>query len=164
MHTIQIDDEIFGLLEKNAKAFVDSPNSTLRRLLGLETSRPLTAKEPKADYELDELLRESMAARRIKAPKANLKTLVEAGLLVEGEPLHLVDYQGKRIGHFKAVVAGGFLQFNGRHYTMSNLATELLKKVGFQSDSVRGPSHWVNANDISVTDLWQQLLDKTTKK
>jgi len=47
---------------------------------------------------------------------------------------------------------------------MSNLAQELLKKVGFKSDSVRGPSHWVTAKNMSIKDLWQQLMDKQAKK
>ncbi|MEK7207367.1 MAG: hypothetical protein AAB134_05730 [Pseudomonadota bacterium] len=46
---------------------------------------------------------------------------------------------------------------------MSNLAQELLKKVGFKIDSVRGPSHWVTAKNMSIKDLWHQLMDKQAK-
>ncbi len=36
-HTIEIDEEVWGLLQKKAKPFVDSPNTVLRReLLGKE--------------------------------------------------------------------------------------------------------------------------------
>jgi hypothetical protein len=108
---------------------------------------------------------ERLAARpRHKAQKANLKELVRVGLLHDGEELSLVNYQGTRVQQSKATISGGHLQFKGQHYSMSDLARELLKQVGFQSDSVRGPAHWVNANGVSVKDLWQKLLDKKSKK
>ena len=36
MPTIRIDDDVFAALQKDAKPFVDTPNSVLRRLLGLD--------------------------------------------------------------------------------------------------------------------------------
>ena len=33
--SIRVDDEVYGLLQQNAEAFVDTPNSVLRRLLNL---------------------------------------------------------------------------------------------------------------------------------
>jgi hypothetical protein len=36
---IEIDDELMALLKSNAEPFVDTPNSVLRRLLGLAASR-----------------------------------------------------------------------------------------------------------------------------
>jgi len=161
--TIQIDDEIFGLLQKNAKPFVDSPNSTLRRMLGLRVNG-VAAKVAEVPDELERLLRSAMDGRRTKAPKADLKALIQAGLLRNGERLYLVDYQGKRVPQYEAVISGALLEFKGQHYTMSNLGQELLKKIGFKSHSVRGPSHWVTAKNISIKDLWQQLIDKQTKK
>lgn len=162
MPTIQIDDEVFGLLQKSARPFVDTPNSALRRMLGLSVKAPVTNVPPAPD-ELDQLLQQALAEsreRRTKAPKANLKVLIRAGLLHEGERLYLVDYQGKKVTPYEAVVSGALLEFEGGHYTMSNLAQELLKKIGFKSDSVRGPSHWVTAKSVSVTELWQQLMEK----
>src|SRR5579863_168177 len=132
MPTIQIDDEVFGLLQKNAKPFLDSPNSTLRRMLGLRINGA-SAKPADAADDLEQRLKEAMAGRRTKAPKADLKALVQAGLLRNGERLCLVDYQGKRITQYEAVVSGALLEFKGQHYTMSNLAQELLKKVGLHA-------------------------------
>lgn len=163
MPTIQIDDEIFVLLQKNAKPFVDSPNSTLRRMLGLRANGAAATPAGATD-DLEQPLKEAMAGRRTRTPKADLKALVQAGLLRDGERLCLVDYQGKRITQYEAVVSGALLEFNGQHYTMSNLAQELLKKVGFKSDSVRGPSHWVTAKNVSIKDLWQKLMDRHAKK
>jgi len=37
--TIRIDDEVFAALQKGGKAFVDTPNTVLRRLLGLNGRR-----------------------------------------------------------------------------------------------------------------------------
>src|SRR5438105_15134481 len=36
---IEIDDEVLGYLESKAKPFVDTPNSVLRRVLGLDGGR-----------------------------------------------------------------------------------------------------------------------------
>lgn len=43
---IQIDDEVFGRLKAQAEPFVDSPNSVLRRLMGLRDSPDGTSSEP----------------------------------------------------------------------------------------------------------------------
>lgn len=159
MHSIQIDEDVFAVLQRHAKPFVDSPNTTLRRLLSIEPQKPLLNAKP-ADDELEQLLRESMESRRTKAPKADLRVLIRTGVLREGERLYLVDYQGQRVPQQEAVIAGGMLAFKGQHYTMSNLAQELLKKVGFKSSSVRGPSHWANAKGVNITVLWQQWTEK----
>jgi hypothetical protein len=37
LHTIEIDDDVMGVLEKKAQPFTDTPNSVLRRLLGLDS-------------------------------------------------------------------------------------------------------------------------------
>ncbi len=42
---IQVDHEVFRMLEVHAHPFVDSPNSVLRRLLGLEMNRSLAGVE-----------------------------------------------------------------------------------------------------------------------
>lgn len=163
MNTIQVDDEVFAILQKNAKPFVDTPNSALRRLLDLRVNGTVAPKGD-TDSDLAKFLEEATSVRRSKAPKADLKLLVHAGLLRNGEHLYLVDYQGNRVGQFEAVVSGALLEFKGQHVTMSNLAQELLKKVGFKSDAVRGPAHWVNSKGVTVKDLWQQLLDKRAHK
>lgn len=163
MHTIKVDDEVFAMLQKNAKPLVDSPNSALRKLLGLRVNGTPTEPAETTD-ELEQLLERTMAVRRTKAPKADIKALIQAGLLRDGERVYLVDYQGKRVTQYEAVVSGALLEFRGQHYTMSNLAQGLLKKVGFKSDSVRGPSHWITAKNVSIKDLWQQLMDKRGKR
>lgn len=51
MHSIEIDDDLMGLLTQNARPFVDTPNSVLRRLLlpGSERkSQPTPPETPEA--------------------------------------------------------------------------------------------------------------------
>jgi negative regulator of replication initiation len=163
MHSIKVDDEVFAMLQKHARPFVDSPNTALRRLLGLRVNGIVPGSTEEAENPLEDLYQEAMVSRRTKAPKASLKVLVQAGLLRNGERLYLVDYQGNRVGQNEATVSSALLEFKGHHHTMSSLAQELLKKVGFKSDSVRGPAHWVTAKNVSVKDLWQQMLDKRPK-
>lgn len=38
-HQIEVDDDVFGTLKAKAEPFVDTPNSVLRRLLGIDTKR-----------------------------------------------------------------------------------------------------------------------------
>lgn len=47
MPTIRIDDEVWEALQKNAKPFVDTPNSVLRELLKLDGGRK-PEREPRA--------------------------------------------------------------------------------------------------------------------
>ncbi len=87
---------------------------------------------------------------------------MRVGLLRKDEELFLVDCRERL--QFKATISSGGLLYDGQHYSMSDLARQLLKKVGYESDSVRGPSHWVNGRGVSVKELWQQLLDKRSHK
>ena len=169
MESIKIDNDVFAHLQKHARPFVDTPNSTLRRLLNIDGAATATKSgkpSPAVDAELEELLAESLAAARSrsKAPKADLEKLIQAALLRNGQKLYLVDYQGNKVQKLSpAVISGGDVIFNNQHYSMSNLAQELLAKVGFKSNSVRGPAHWVTDDGKSVKDLWQQYLDRNAK-
>src|SRR5450830_792666 len=140
MESIKIDNDVFAHLQKHALPFVDTPNSTLRRLLGIDVAVSAASKKnstPVADIELDELLAESLAAAssRSKAPKADLEVLVKKGVLQNGEKLYLVDYQGNRVQKLVALISGGDMIYNNQRYSMSNLAQELLANVGFKSNS-----------------------------
>ena len=44
-NTIEVDDDIMGLLKENAEPFVDSPNMVLRRLLGIDQNIKITAND-----------------------------------------------------------------------------------------------------------------------
>lgn len=157
MQTIQIDSDVFAILQKNAQPFIDTPNSTLRRLLGVDLATTSTEmKRDQGDDVLDQLLKDSMDRVRSKAPKAELGKLVSAGLLKDGELLFLVDYANKIVPECEAKISGSLLVFKGKPYSMSKLAQELLQKVGYKANDVRGPSHWVTAGGDSITGLWEK--------
>ncbi|MDD2918353.1 hypothetical protein [Rhodoferax sp.] len=173
--SIDIDDEVFSHLEKHAKPYVDTPNMTLRRLLGLTDAQTLPTQSNavvEVDPDLEALYLQAKASlgstkaslARTKAPKADLRLLVKSGYLKDGEKLSFLDYQGNVVHKFSAVVSGGDLIYGGQRYSMSNLAKELLGELGFSSTSVRGPAHWANESGKSVKDLWQLNLDKTHEK
>jgi hypothetical protein len=184
MESIEIDDEVFAHLQKNARPFVDTPNSTLRRLLDID-HRIITANKKSASAELeelkepaaqksngvgtrfssqwpfDELKTAKLTSRtRSKAPKADLAVLIKENLLRNGQKLFLVDYQGNKVQKFSANISGNNLAFNGQRYSMSNLAQELLLQLGFKSNSVRGPAHWITDEGNSIKDIWQKYLDR----
>jgi hypothetical protein len=48
--SIEVDDEVFEMLKGHAEPFVDTPNTVLRRLLGIGQARP--PRQPAADSEL----------------------------------------------------------------------------------------------------------------
>ena len=168
MQTIEVDTDVFAFLQKNARPFIDTPNSTLRRLLGLDgaKARPQRKLPSGSDTELEALLTESLtiAAARSKAPKADLPLLSQQGLLRNGQKLYLIDYQGNRVHEISASLSDGDLIYNGQRYSMSKLAQQLLGHAGFKSNSVRGPAHWITDDGKTVKDLWQQYLDSQLKK
>jgi len=44
--TIRVDDEVYALLQARAEAFIDTPNTVLRRILDLEPTAGTTANRP----------------------------------------------------------------------------------------------------------------------
>ena len=69
--TIRIDEEVFKALQQKAQPFVDSPNDALRRLLGLNHSRPQAVRPSRAPAG-------SATPERSYRPLI-LRTLAEAG-------------------------------------------------------------------------------------
>jgi len=162
---IKVDPEVFGYLQKHAIPFVDTPNTTLRRLLGIDQVSAPPVAEKQELPELDELLAESMRLHRLraKAPKADLARLAAGGLVQNGERLFLIDYQGNKHSEYSASISGGSLEYKGKSYSMSSLAQELLAQLGFRSNSVRGPAHWANAHGTTIKELWEQHIALHTK-
>ena len=156
MPKIDIDDEVYEHLQRNAIPFEDhEPNDTIRRLLFGQGS----------PGQVTELGRNTLAVSKAtanlgkKGPKANLPELVNAGLLAEGQLLFLIDYRGKRLSHNEAKIDGRKLLIDGINFSMSSLAKNLLQHHGYTSDSVRGPAHWVTENGESIMDIWQRYLN-----
>jgi len=152
MHTIEIDDEVFAHLQSHAIPYVETPNHTIRRLLlGQKANDHMVQTTQKPAAEANGLV---LTGKR--SPKASLSALIGAGVLREGQPLYLCDYQGKPVPNCEAKIAGQSLIWNGSRYSMSGLAKVLLKRQGYQSDSVRGPAHWTTDDGLTVMGLWGQ--------
>jgi hypothetical protein len=149
---IDIDDAVFTHLQSKAIAFVETPNDTLRRLLGIEST-------PKPAGRTTRVVRSGKMERK---PKASLGRLIQAGLLKNGQKLVLHDYQGREVPNAVAYIGGDgiFASLDRKRlYSMSDLAQELLKKQGYQSDSVRGPAHWYAEDGRSISEIWESYLE-----
>jgi hypothetical protein len=153
MPRVELDNKVFAHLQKHAVPFIETPNDTLRRLLGMDIAENGTSELNKSRVTVAR-----PAAR--KRAKANLGALISAGMLKNGQKLFLHDYQGNRVRGAEATVGGHGIWPTDRRrlYSMSDLAQELLQKEGYQSDSVRGPSHWRTHDGKSITDLWDEYL------
>lgn len=155
MKTIEIDDEVYNFILSKAIPYEDKiPNDTLRRLFGLDKTAL-----PQRLISLPQERFRVIPGR--KMPKSNLTELVNAGILKEGQKLHLRDYQGREVPDSEAMVHQGGLLRDGVKDSMSNLAKKLLKKHGYISDSVQGPARWFTSDSISVIRLWENYLKKT---
>lgn len=78
-HEISVDSDVFALLQREALAFVDTPNTVLRRLLGLEGTRPRTPhldtqveRQPRRQRGKAAKGRQSEPVKRSRAPKGVL--------------------------------------------------------------------------------------------
>lgn len=149
MRQVEIDDEVFAYLQSRAIPYVETPNITLRRLLGINTQneKRVPAKDP-------------LKLPRAKSPKTDIQRLIQSGLLEEGQRVVLHDYRGQKLTKYEAIVSGNRLLWNGKRYSMSSLAEKVLKQEGYQSNSVQGPTRWHNLDGISIKQLWDQYLNK----
>ncbi|MBN9133889.1 MAG: hypothetical protein J0H48_11075 [Nitrosospira multiformis] len=182
MQFIEVDNDVFAYLQKHAQPFIDTPSSTLRRLLGIDSINPQIATTHKefvedSDSQIKQKLTEfsdangisgkfkesltesSRIAWRLKKPKTDLSKLIQANFLRDGQKLYLVDYQGNRVRQFSATLSVNSLIYNNRKYSMSNLAQKLLTEVGFQSSSVCGTARWVTEEGKAIQDLWKRYLE-----
>jgi hypothetical protein len=78
--SIDIDDELFDVLKHEAEAFVDTPNSVLRRLLGIDTNGHKPAETPQASTPAEpnkrtpgkKSTKSAKAGKRKRAPRGSL--------------------------------------------------------------------------------------------
>ncbi|MFF0052847.1 hypothetical protein ACFYRI_00400 [Streptomyces microflavus] len=83
--TIRVDNDVFAALQRLAEPFTDTPNSVLRRLLGL--TEPSTEDSPLADLIADGRLH---VGQRLVWRRRNLKQVHHA-VVIEGGGLKLDD-------------------------------------------------------------------------
>jgi hypothetical protein len=105
-----VDDEVYEELQKRAKPFVDTPNSTLRRVLGL----------PK------EAVQSGSAAAAPSSPEAALRPLLADRRLRPGQRLVWRRRNLNRV-HYAEVLENGALRLEDGsvHDTPSGAATAL---------------------------------------
>jgi hypothetical protein len=105
--------------------------------------------------------------KRTRHTKTSLRVLIREGAVSEGQRLFLHGYDGQRIPgpEFQATIQGRNLIWaaDRQAYSMSDLATNLLKRLGHQATSVRGPSRWYTGEGFSIQDLWAER-DRRNRK
>lgn len=162
MKTVQIDDDVYVYIVSKIKAFGETESAVLRRELGMTKAftTPLHRDTIAAHSRLhpNTELNAPTRERSRKSRKADLETLIARGALRVGQTLYLCDYQRKRVPGYEAQLTGRFLLYKDKPYSMSDLAKQLLKGLGYQSNSVRGPMFWCTADGITVKELWEKHL------
>ena len=144
MKTIKIDEEVYAILLRKTNSFEEKPNDVLRRLLGIKEK---ISEKPSGIIDGPQ-----------KAPKANLSTLVEMGVLHENQKLTL-NYKNETLSQeYHAIIIRNRLKFEGALYTMSKLVAEILdrEEKGIPSKAYRGPEHWHTSDGVSIKNLWKR--------
>ncbi len=151
MKAIEIDDEVHDYIVSKGILYVDQTlNDTIRRLFGFDKKAILG--QPMAPPK-----EQSRTFWGQKKRKASLIKLVNAGILKEGQILHM-RYQGREIPDSEATIHQRGLLKNGQKYSMSDLAGKFLKKQGSIANSFRGTIYWFTSDNISIKELWAEYL------
>ena len=130
--TIRVDHDVYEWLQQRAKPFVDTPNSVLRRVLGIEAA---TAR----------------AGPAISRAPGELAPLLVAGQLRVGEEL---VWNRRNITHRAFATADGSLELeDGRVFAAPSGAGRAL--AGYE---VNGWRNWRRASDgVSLSSLRDRL-------
>lgn len=151
MRHIEIDEDVFKYLQEHAPAYTETPNDTLRRLLGLNKGKTLAAR-PVAPNAI---------SFRLKRPKTRLSQLTKSGILNEGQKLILHDHKGNPVPGVEAHIRGDKLLCNGVIDSMSSLAKKYMReKCNYKSPEFQGPALWFTESNESVFDLWKKYLEE----
>lgn len=131
--TIRVDDDVFALLQREARAFVDTPNSVLRKLLGLE-----------------EVVAGSTASPPPPAVPGKVLTLLQEGHVEHQEPLIWPRRQNGQTFRASVTDAGRIRLEDGREFdTPSGAARDL---AGYEVNGLRA---WRRESDgATLGELW----------
>ncbi|MFI7076421.1 hypothetical protein ACIBO1_03895 [Micromonospora sp. NPDC049903] len=135
MHPIEVDDDVYALLQQHARPFVDQENDVLRRLLGLDGS-------PTA------------VANRVSG--GDLRALIDAKLLAPGDELvHIQTRKG--LTHRAVVTADGNIRLpDGSTYAKPSPALKAC--VGHD---INGWGQWIHAQSReSLQSLREALRER----
>lgn len=170
MKTLAVNPETYmKLLEITVLKGYGSVEQTISELIDIATDIDNSLKENKFASEVasKESFKHKIEIKAVrenvrKKSKVNLKILVSAGLLIEGQELILVDYSGNAYPDFTCFIRGKDVEYRGQRYSMSNLAKLLLKKLGYSSNSVRGTEHWITNENKTILEIWNSYLTRQT--
>ena len=119
--TIRVDDEVYDWLQQRAKPFIDTPNSVLRRELGIESAAPV-------------------GNSAVQRSLGELAPLLAAGLLRAGAEL---VWKRRVVTHRANVTADGWLELeDGRVFASPSGAGRALS--GYE---VNGWRNWRRSSD-----------------
>ena len=132
--TIRVDDEVYALLQERGEAFVDTPNTVLRRILGLTESGESTG---------------NPIGRREERASRKLARLVADDLLLPDEEL-VWERRNNDERHTARVGADGTLVLEDGHVADSPSAAAR-HLAGYE---VNGWRVWRRADGTPLSDLW----------
>jgi hypothetical protein len=95
-----------------------------------------------------------------KAGRVHLQELVDAGLLKDGQPLYFYNTRLFSEEQAQVVASSNKLKYkDGKIYSISELAKQLLIKHGFKRDDhgVAGPKYWKTDEGKFLNDLNEQI-------
>lgn len=144
MPTIRIDDEVYSLLRADAEPFVDTPNSVLRRRLGLDGDAPKEEVSRDAEQSLSGSEPSRTSPTR-GGPVPRMVKLVKGRALKPGESL---VFSRPRLGdEFRAVVLD-----DGR----------LRLQDGSVHDSPSGAARTLVGHEMNGWTTWRREVDGQT--
>lgn len=140
MHKIEVDDEVFALLQQLAVPFVDTPNSVLRREL-------LGSKQGKSSRMSTSNL--SVPATRLHSRTGELMPFITSGKI---EPDDILIYTKRNGESFRATVTNdGWISVNGN--TFSSPSGALKACVGHD---VNGWKTWTHQRTNQLLDTFRK--------
>lgn len=140
----------------------ENSNSKMDLSSVLETNQPISLSLTGGSHKYSNISKSNNTVKGKKKPKTSLPELIKAGLLQEGERVYFQNYRGVKFSQYQVTIADGQLKWNNDRYSMSDLASKLLKDQDPKQDNdfVRGPVLWVNAAGKTIAELWDVFLSK----
>lgn len=153
-HTIEIDDEVFDALKHRAEPLVDTPNSVLRRVLGLHGSHDAGVKRVPTHT----------GPHR---PKLNQRALLDLGVSHFEVDASVPTYGDKRAhprAYLDGVIAAGRSDVRyyersmdeGRPNPRGDAASRVILKIG--ADDTSSSVHFHDGRRMTVADFVQAFL------
>ena len=158
MRNIDIDEELYAYLQLRAKAFEETPNDTIKRLLDIfKPIMPIQKSEVKAAPPVDLSYQSNGSSKKAKV---NLPLMIREGILTKGQRVIFQDYRGTQYPDYDVTLHDSGLVWKGKQYSMSELAGMFLKELNHSSKFVRGPIFWLTEDGKTISELWNDYLNK----